>query len=73
LRALIATDDIYDAPLTEVARDLLNRELRTGIMDEKLIELVLSLHDEDRLCVPKEDTRPAEPQIICSLGIAREK
>jgi len=50
-----AIDDIYDAPLTEVARDLLNRELRAGIADEKLVELVLSLHEEDRLCIPKED------------------
>jgi len=44
-----AIDDIYDAPLTEVARDLLNRELRAGIADEKLVELVLSLHEEDPL------------------------
>jgi hypothetical protein len=68
-----AIDDIYDAPLTEVARDLLNRELRAGITDEKLVELVLSLHEEDRLCVPKEDTQAREPQIICSLGIRKDE
>lgn len=67
-----AIDDIYDAPLTEIARDLLNRELRAGISDEKLVDLVLSLHDEDRLCVPKDETHRSEPQIICSLGIAPE-
>jgi hypothetical protein len=68
-----AIDDIYDAPLTEAARDLLNRELRAGIADEKLVDLVLSLHEEDRLCIAKEDTQAREPQIICSLGIRRDE
>ena len=68
-----AIDDIYDAPLTEAARDLINRELRTGIADEKLVGLVLSLHEEDRLCIAKEDSQAQEPQIICSLGIRRDE
>lgn len=65
----LAIDEIYQAPLTEVARDLLNRELRTGADDEKLVEIVLSLHEEDRLCVPQDDVEAREPKIICSLGI----
>jgi len=65
-----AIDAIYDAPLTEAARDLLNRELRAGVPDEKLADLVLSLHEEDRLCVPKDDVEAREPKIICSLGIS---
>ncbi|MBI4559401.1 MAG: NgoFVII family restriction endonuclease [Candidatus Hydrogenedentes bacterium] len=64
-----AIDAIYELPFTESAKDLLNRELRSGISDEKLVELVLSLHEEDRLCVPKDDAEAGEPQIICSLGI----
>jgi hypothetical protein len=64
-----AINAIYEQPLTESARDLLNRELRTGISDEKLADLILSLHEEDRLCVPKDDTHAREPQIICSLGL----
>lgn len=64
---------IYDNPLTEASRDILNREMRAGIADEKLVELVLSLHEEDRLCVPKDDAKAREPRIICSLGIARER
>jgi len=67
-----AIDAIYDAPLTEAARDMLNRELRAGIADEKLAELVLSLHEEDRLCVPIEQAEAREPRIICSLGIAQD-
>lgn len=64
-----AIDALYGQPLTEASRDLLNRELRTGIADEKLADLVLSLHEEDRLCVPKDDNKAREPQIICSLGL----
>ena len=67
-----AIDAIYEAPLTEVARDLLNRELRSGIENEKLVDLVLSLHEEDRLCVPKDDVEAREPTIICSLGIRKD-
>ena len=68
----VAIDEIYEAPLTEAARDLLNREMRTGVSDEKLVALVLSLQEEDRLCVPKDDVEAREPKIICSLGIRRE-
>ena len=64
-----AIDAIYDQPLTEAARELLNRELRAGVTDEKLAELVMALHEEDRLCIPKDDVQAREPQIICSLGI----
>ena len=67
-----AVDAIYDRPLTETARDLLNRELRTGIRDEKLVELVLSLYEEDRLCIAGNEAEAREPQIICSLGIRKE-
>ncbi len=67
-----ATDAIYEAPLTEAARDLLNREMKFGIDNEKLVELVLALHEEDRLCVPQEDVEAREPKIICSLGIRKD-
>ncbi len=68
----LAIDAIYDSPLTEAARDLLNREMKTGISDDKLAELVVSLHEEDRLCVPQDDAEAREPKIICSLGIRKE-
>jgi len=67
-----AIDAIYEAPLTEAARDLLNREMKSGIDTEKLAELVLSLHEEDRLCVPQDDAEAREPRIICSLGIRKD-
>jgi hypothetical protein len=67
-----AVDAIYEAPLTEAARDLLNREMKSGIENEKLVELVVSLHEEDRLCVPQDDAEAREPKIICSLGIRKD-
>lgn len=67
-----AIDAIYEQPLTEAARDLLNRELRSGITDEKLAELMLSMHEEDRLCIAKDDAQTREAQIICSLGIRKD-
>lgn len=67
-----AIDAIYAAPLTETARDLLNREMKAGLNSQKLVELVLSLHEDDRLCVPQDDIEAREPRIICSLGIRRD-
>ncbi len=67
-----AIDAIYEAPLTEAARDLLNREMKSGIENEKLVGLVLSLHEEDRLCVIQDDVEAREPKIICSLGIRKD-
>ncbi len=65
-------DAIYEAPLTEAARELINRELKSGIENDTLVELVLALHEEDRLCVPKDAAEAREPKIICSLGIRKD-
>jgi len=67
-----AIDEIYESPLTEAARDLLNHELRAGASDEKLIALVLALHEEGRLCSQKDNLQAREPKIICSLGIRKD-
>ena len=60
---------IYRSPLREAARDALNRQLRSGISDDVLAELVTTLHGEERLCQLENDDTPREPQIICSLGL----
>lgn len=60
---------IYRYSLREAARDTLNRQLRSGISDEGLADLVTTLHSEERLCQVEHDDAPREPQIICSLGL----
>ena len=66
-----AIEEIYRFPLRQSATDILNRQQRSGISDEKLAELVMALRDDDRLClVDDEEERSSEPQIICSLGLA---
>jgi superfamily II DNA or RNA helicase len=65
-----AIDDIYKYPLKEFARDTINRQLKTGISDDQLASLVISLREEDKLCHINNDDQPSrEPQIICSMGL----
>lgn len=67
---LSAVTDIYSYPLYETARDTLNRQLRTHIDDERLVELVLALRSEDRLCIiSDEGGKRQEPLILCSMGL----
>jgi hypothetical protein len=67
---LRAIDEIYRYPLRPTTTDTLNRQLRSGIADEELAELVVALRDEDRLCIIHEEEQTHEPRIICSLGLA---
>ena len=64
-----AIDDIYRYPLRSQATDALNRQLKSGITDQALTELVIALRDEDRLCIIEEEAHERDPQIICSLGL----
>ena len=64
-----AIDDIYRFPLRQAATDTLNRQLRGGISNPSLAELVVELHGEDRLCLSEEERETREPQIICSMGL----
>ena len=64
-----AIEDIYRYPLRQGAIDILNRQLRSGISDRGLAELVIALRNEDRLCIVQEERQTQEPQIICSLGL----
>jgi superfamily II DNA or RNA helicase len=68
-----AVDDIYKYPLKEFARETLNRQLKSGIADDHLASLVVSLREEDKLAINNEDEQIIkEPQIICSLGLINQ-
>ncbi len=67
---LRAIDDIYRYPLRQAAIDTLNRQLRSGISDMALAQLVIAFRDEDRLCLIHEEAdKTYEPKIICSMGL----
>ncbi len=72
-KLLKAVEDIYRHPLQQTATDTLNRQLRSGISDQALAELVIDLREDNRLCIIHEDERTHEPQIICSLGLMEGK
>ena len=66
-----AVDDIYKYTLKEFARETLNRQLKAGISDDQLASLVISLREEDKLCIVNEDDQQFKlPQIICSMGLS---
>ena len=64
-------DDIYNYPLKENARILLNRQLKKGTSAMEIVDLVKELRNEEELSIKKdeEETRNKEPQIICSMGL----
>jgi len=66
---LKAIDEIYRYPLTQSATDTLNRQLKSGIADQALADLVVALRDDGRLGRVDDDAADHEPHIICSLGL----
>jgi SNF2 family DNA or RNA helicase len=66
-------DDIYKYPLRSSATDIINRQLKAGITDEDLADLVISLRNDDRLSLIHEEAERQEPKIICSLGLFKKE
>ena len=65
-----AIEQLYQYPLQETAAEKLNRQLRSGVQDEQLAELIVTLYEDDKLCLIQEEGKAtAEPQIICSMGL----
>ena len=62
-------DNIYRYPLRQTATDTLNRQLRSGISNKDLADLVIDLWETERLCIIEEERQTREPQIVCSLGL----
>jgi hypothetical protein len=65
----LAVDDIYRRPLKEGAYDTLRRQLKSGVRDDDLAELVKLLREEGKLVQDDEEFARQEPQIICSMGL----
>ena len=65
----LAVDDIYRRPLKEAAYDTLRRQLKAGVRDDDLAEVVKLLREEGKLVQDEEEIARHEPQIICSLGL----
>ena len=70
---LRAIEDIYRYPLRQVATDILNRQLRSGVDDEDLARLVVNLREDGRLCLIHDDEESQEPRVICSMGLSGDK
>jgi len=69
-----ANDDIYKYPLKETAKDTIARQLKAGATDDQLANLVVTLHEEDKLCIiTEDDNKNREPQIICSMGLINKE
>lgn len=68
-----AIEEIYNYPLRQSAIDTLNRQIKLGISDQNLAELVVALRKDERLCIISEDAQKQEPMIICSLGLFKEE
>ena len=65
-----AVNDIYRYPLRQAAVDTLNRQMRSGIDDAGLAEMVMQMRSDGRLCIMEEhDAETQEPRIICSMGL----
>jgi hypothetical protein len=70
---LKAIDEIYRYPLRSTATDKINRQLRSGITDIQLSDLVMALREENRLCIIEETEHANEPRIICSMGLFKKE
>ena len=68
-----AIDELYQYPLRNAAKrrlsSLLNNKLTS---DHKLVDILLELYRDGRLCLNDDESEQQEPQLICSLGIIED-
>ena len=64
-----AIDEVYRYPLRAAAIDSLVRQLRSGVSDEDFARLVLSLRENNRLCITFKELPSQNTRIICSLSL----
>jgi hypothetical protein len=62
--------DIYEYPLFQSSIDTINRQLKLGISDQDLAQLVIGLRNDGRLSMVQErNMSQTDVRIICSLGL----
>lgn len=64
-----AIAQLHDYPLKQNAIARLNRELKAGISDESLAQLVTFLMEHEALCVVTASGEFAGARVICSMGL----
>jgi len=65
-----AFEDLNNYPLLEYAEEVINRELKSGINDDQLIDLIIGLREQGSLSIKDDKERIIkEPRIICSMGL----
>ncbi|MDB9494582.1 phospholipase D-like domain-containing protein [Spirulina major CS-329] len=64
-----AIEGIHQHPLKQQAIARLNRELKSGISNEQLAQLVRFLWEHNLLCVVNAEEQNQGSQVICSLGL----
>ena len=63
---------IYQHPLHPRAVESLKRQLRLGVGDPALVEMVVRFAENETLCVIRPvaaDADPDEPHVVCSIGL----
>lgn len=65
-------DHIWRYPLKRSAQDAISRQMRLGITDEALFDLLRQRNADNNLCeITDEESEPqVAPLLICSLGLA---
>lgn len=68
-----AIGELYQYPLRNAAKrrlsSLLNNKLTS---DHKLVDILLELYRDGRLCLNDDESEQQEPHLICSLGIIED-
>ena len=64
-----AIEEILRFPLFQSAIDTLNRQIKAGVEDPQLAELVIGLRRDGRLCQVSDDEATSAVSIICSMGL----
>jgi hypothetical protein len=66
------TAAVYERQLTERSREKVAREIRAKVPSQRIVDLVISLYEEDKLCVHADESEARDAQIICSMGIRKK-